>query len=148
MNTRNHCREIVLPAPPERVFQLLHTPSAIRGWWSASRAIVIPKTGGLWVATWGASEDDPDYVSAARIACFEPPRRLVLDRFQYLARDKPLPFAADFTTEFIVEPRPGGAVLRVIHDGFPKDPIADEFYAACDVGWRNTFEGIKRYLSD
>jgi len=146
MTTRRHCCEIELPAPPEPVFALLHTPSAIRGWWGAARAVVIPRPGGTWAAAWGDSEDQPDYVTSAVLRVFEPPRRLVFTDFQYLARTGPLPFQADLTTEFIVEPRAGGSCLRVVQDGFPTDPAADAFFAACEVGWRNTFEGIRRYL--
>lgn len=146
MTTRKHILQIELAAPPERVFALLHTPSAIRGWWGAARAIVIAKPGGVWVATWGADEDAPDYIAAARMPLFDPPHRLVLADFHYYAKSGPLPFQAQFTMEFTVEPRPGGCVLRVVQDGFPTDRAADAFYAACEVGWRNTFEGIRRYL--
>ncbi len=107
---------------------------------------MVARPGGLWAAAWGAAEDDPDYVSAGRIRILEPPRRLVLGDFVYHARSGPLPFEADFTTEFTVEPRTGGCVLRVVQDGFPAESVADAFYAACDTGWRNTLAGIKRFL--
>jgi hypothetical protein len=37
--------------------------------------------------------------------------------------------------------------LRVVQDGFPREPVADEFYAACEQGWHDTFASIKRYLT-
>jgi hypothetical protein len=64
----------------------------------------------------------------------------------YYAKSGPLPFTAEFVMEFLIEPRPGGCMLQVTQDGFPTDPIADAFYAACEVGWRNTFEGIRNHL--
>jgi uncharacterized protein YndB with AHSA1/START domain len=145
--TRKHCVEVELPVSQDRAFGLLHTPSSICGWWSAARAIVIPRLGGVWVAAWGESEDDPDYVTAARITCFDPPRRLALGDFIYYARSGPLPFDAALTTEFTVLAKPPGSVLKVVQDGFPTDAIADGFYAGCETGWRNTFEGIKRFLA-
>jgi uncharacterized protein YndB with AHSA1/START domain len=147
MSTRKHTHEIELAAEPSRVFAILHTPSAIRAWWGAARAVVIAQQGGVWAAAWGAAEDDPDYVGVARISTFEPPRRLTLSDYRYYAKSGPLPFNADLVTEFSIEPRPSGCLLRVVQDGFPGDPIADDFYAACEVGWRNTFEGIQRYLA-
>lgn len=144
--TRRHVHEEEFGAPPERLFALLLTPSAIRGWWGASRAVVLPEVGGVWAATWGDDEDDPDYVTAATIAELEPPRRLVLVDYRYRARTGPLPFTADFRTEFTVEPAPGGARLRVVQAGFPDAPAADPFYAACETGWRATFAGIRRHL--
>ena len=140
-----HSRE--LPAPPERVFPLLHTPSAIRDWWGAARVAVIPETGGLWVATWGAAEDAPDYITAATIQVFEPPRRLVLGDFRYRARTGPLPWDADLTTTFEVEPAgANGSVLRVEQAGFPLTAEVDPFFAACERGWRETFDGIARLV--
>lgn len=147
MSLRRHVHEELLPCAPERLFALLHTPSAIRAWWGAARVIVLPERGGIWAATWGGSEDDPDYVTVATIGTFDPPRRLVLTDYHYRARSGPLPFDAAFVTEFLVTPHPDGAVLRVTQDGFPADPAADAFYAACQTGWRETFAGIRSYLA-
>ena len=146
MATRKHVHEEVFPAPPERVFALLHTPSAIRSWWGVSRAIVLPQAGGVWAAAWGEVEDDPDYITVATIREFEPPHRLVLTDYRYRARSGPLPFRAEFVTEFVVRPHPEGAVLRVTQEGFPTSREADDFYAGCQKGWRDTFAGIRRFL--
>jgi uncharacterized protein YndB with AHSA1/START domain len=146
MSTRKHVREIELPAPPEEVFALLHTPSAIRGWWAASRVIVVPSEGGVWAAAWGEDEDAPEYVTIATLAAFEPPRRLLFTDYRYWAHTGPLPFDAELTTEFTVRPAATGSVLRVVQDGFPEDASADEFYAACDAGWQNTLGAIRGFV--
>lgn len=145
--TRAHAHEERFDVPAERLFALLHTPSAIRGWWGAARAVVMPEAGGTWAAAWGEDEDAPDYVTSATIQAFEPPRRMVLADYRYHARTGPLPFDADFVTEFRVEPAGDGATLRVTQAGFPADPSADDFYAACEQGWQDTFAGIRRFMS-
>jgi uncharacterized protein YndB with AHSA1/START domain len=147
MPTRKHVHEELLLATPERVFALLHTPSAIRAWWGVHRAVVLAEPAGVWAAAWGQTEDDPDYVTVATIREFEPPRRMVLADYRYRARGGPLPFHADFVTEFVVTPHEQGSLLRVTQDGFPAGPEADQFYAACGTGWRDTFAGIRRYLA-
>src|SRR5687767_7777978 len=119
METRTHVHEEVFAAAPERVFALLHTPSAIREWWGVARAVVLPQAGGVWAAAWGETEDDPDYITAATIRDFEPPRRMVLTDYRYQAKSGPLPFGAEFVTEFLVQPHPEGTVLRVTQAGFP-----------------------------
>lgn len=49
--------------------------------------------------------------------------------------------------EFTVIPEgPNKTKLRVVQDGFPCDKAPDDFYAACEVGWRETFGAIRRYL--
>jgi uncharacterized protein YndB with AHSA1/START domain len=148
MATRNHVHQIELPVAPEEVFAILHTPSAIRDWWFASRAIVMAQEGGTWAAAWGENEDDPDYITTATIKVFDPPRRLLLADFKYYAKSGSLPFDAALSAEFTVEPAPNGSVLKINQDGFPADSVADEFYAACEKGWRDTFESIRRYLDD
>ncbi len=145
--TRCHVHEERFEVAPERLFALLHTPSAIRQWWSAATAIVMPQPGGLWAATWGGSEDAPDYTTQATLAVFEPPTRLVLADYRYRAAAGPLPFTADFVTEFRVSPDGRGARLRVAQDGFPAGSEADAFFAACATGWQQTFAGIRRFLA-
>jgi len=144
--TRKHEHEEVFGASPEEVFALLHTPSAIREWWGASRAIVNPAPGGTWAAAWGENEDLPDYITTAVMRVFDPPMRIVFGDYSYFAGNGPLPFDAPFVTEFSVAPHPEGTTLRVVQDGFPADPEADAFYDACGQGWRDTFKGIRNYL--
>lgn len=141
-------RSIHLEIPPGQAFALLHTPSAICRWWSARQAIVIPRPGGFWAATWGESEDEPEYVSAARISEFSPPHRLMLTDFLYHA-PAALPFdPAELTTEFVVEAAEGGSRVRVTQRGFPDSEDADEFYAACERGWDATLAGIRRFVAE
>ncbi|HUG28750.1 MAG TPA: SRPBCC domain-containing protein [Gemmatimonadales bacterium] len=147
METKTHVHEEFFEASASRVFALLHTPSAIRQWWGATRAIVMPEAGGLWAAAWGPDEDAPDYMTSATMAVFDPPRRLVLSAYQYSAPSGPLPFDADFVTEFVVEPHVDGVLLRVSQAGFPCTLEGERFYNACDQGWRDTFAGIRRFLS-
>lgn len=145
--TRDHVAAVELAASPERVFAALVTPSAIRAWWGAARAIVLPKAGGLWAAVWGASEDDPDYVTVARVAAYEPPRRLVLDDYRYRAKSGPMPFKADFRTTFEVARTTTGSRMTVTQSGFPCDPVADAHYAACETGWATTLRQLAAYLA-
>ena len=147
MQTKTHVHEEILDATVGRVFALLHTPSAIRQWWSAARAIVVPEAGGLWAAAWGSDEDAPEYMTSATMTVFDPPHRLVLSDYHYSARSGPLPFDADFVTEFVVEPHADGVLLRVSQAGFPCTTEGERFYTACGQGWRDTFAGIRRYLA-
>lgn len=146
MTTRQHEHSLELPVAPERVFSILHTPSDICVWWFASAAIVLPQPDGVWCAVWG-NADDPDYISAATIAVFDPPHRMLLTDFKYFVKSGGLPFQAKLSTEFTVIPQGVGALLRVVQDGFPCAAVADDFYAACERGWYDTFASIQRYLT-
>lgn len=146
--TRDHIHEIeIAGCSVSRAFQALITPSDIQNWWSASRAIVIPKLGGTWTATWGDDEDNPDYIASATVAKFESDRCLKLTDYVYQSPDGGLPFEADLQTEFEVEPTLNGVKVIVRQTGFPLDPIADDFFAGCDEGWRQTLSAMRDYLA-
>lgn len=145
-NTRGHTHEIDLPASAETVFNALITPSAICRWWGASTAIVLAEEGGFWNASWG-DPDDPDYITFHRISKYRYPEFIELDEARYHTRFEPPPFELDVTARFEVEPLTETASrLRVIQTGFPVDEIADEFYAACEKGWKDTFEGMRLFI--
>jgi len=130
------------------MFEILIKPSAICVWWQALRAIVLPEQNGIWIAAWGEDEDNPDYISSFVIKKYDPPKRILFADTRYFSKDGKLPFDAKFTAEFIVKPTDSGCKLQVIQDGFPTDPIADDYYKGCEIGWKNTFEGIRNYFLD
>lgn len=146
MPGRTHIHQETFRVSPEKLFEILMKPSAIREWWSAARVVINPREGGTWAAAWGDVEDDPDYVTAAKIRELDPPSRLVLSDYEYYAKEGDDSFDMEFTTEFLVEPADGGAMLRVSQEGFPEGPGGDEFLSACKKGWEDTFAGIRRYL--
>lgn len=146
METRKIIYEEAFAVGPEKLFAMLHTPSAICGWWRANRAIVTPFEGGTWSATWGDDPDKPDYVTVATIRNFEPPTRMVLGDYLYFAKSGPLPFKAKLVTEFSVRAAGDSAALRVEQDGFPADASADAYFAACTQGWKNTFAGLRLFI--
>ena len=52
----------------------------------------------------------------------------------------------NMTTEYTFEPPNNGCILRIVQDGFPADESADDFFEACVIGWKNTFDGLRRYF--
>ena len=62
-----------LATDPQTAFDALLTPSAIRQWWSANRAIVHAVEGGIWMAAWGEQEDAPEYLCAYRLSTVHRP---------------------------------------------------------------------------
>ena len=146
MDTRKHVHKEEFPVTAGEMFEILIKPSAICVWWQASRAIVLAEKDGIWAGSWGEDQDDPDYISTFTIKEYEPPRRILFTDAKYFSKDGGLPFDADITAEFIVEPTDEGCSLTVVQDGFPADQSADEFYSACEVGWTDTFKGIRNFL--
>lgn len=132
----------------EDVFDALLTPSQICTWWFAQSAIIIPEKNGLYAISWGEDIDNPDYISIATISELIRPEKLVLSDFRYHSKEGDLPFDADFGNTFILEKEPNGTTITVIQTGFPDENLADEFYQACNQGWQDTMQSLKRTLED
>lgn len=145
--TRKHVHEEEFSVSPQQAFGLLITPSSIREWWGADRVIVLPEAGGIWMAAWGDTEDSPDYVTAFTISEYEPPQRILFTDAKYTASGEKLPFEMEMTTEFLIEETDNGCTIKVVQDGFPDDPAADDYYTACEKGWSDTYAGIRRFVS-
>lgn len=144
--TRKHTHTELFSIGLEKAFELLITPSAIRNWWGADRAIVMPEKDGIWMAAWGKNEDAPDYVTAFTMSEYEPPNRILFTDAKYTAGGDKLPFDMDMSTEFRLTAVDGGVEITVIQDGFPLDSSADEYYVACEKGWKDTFAGIRKFI--
>ena len=56
---------------PERMFQTLTTPTAIRGWFGASTAIIDAREGGSWITAFGEGERDFQNSHGGEAAVFE-----------------------------------------------------------------------------
>ena len=130
---------------PERMFQTLTTPGAVRSWFGASTAIIDAREGGSWITAFGEGERDTNFVTSFEILKFEPPTRMLLGAGKFFAEDR-WPIATNMTTEFIIEAQPAGCILRIIQELAPKDPLLDDYFDACVAGWQNSFEGIRNYL--
>lgn len=115
-------------------------------WWNARTAIVMPKPGGLWMAAWGKDEDSPDYITAARLKVFDPPRRLVMHEFEYQSKSMAVPFSRQLETEFHITEQGPKTELRVMQTGFPDGSDADAFYEGCCQGWAATLQAISEFF--
>lgn len=143
MSTRSQWHEIELPVQPAALFNLLLAPKAIRGRWN-NTAAVVTEVDGAWVIAWGARENDPDYVSSARIKSFQAPK-LVKLAFDYSrGRAGMLPFASGMTAELAITQKGQGSLLRITHAGLPNDN--DDYFNAVADGWRAALQGLGTML--
>lgn len=143
MSTRSQWHEIELPVPPAALFNLLLSPKAIRGRWN-NTAAVVTEVDGAWVIAWGPRENDPDFVSGARIKSFQAPK-LVKLAFEYSrSRAGMLPFASGMTAELTIQPKGPGALLRITLAGLPSDN--DDYFNACADAWRAALQGLGAML--
>lgn len=144
MSTRSQWHEIELPVAPAALFNLLLSPKAIRGRWN-NTAAVVTEVDGTWVIAWGARENDPDFVSGARIKSFQAPK-LVKLAFEYArARAGMLPFGNAMTAELAIQQKGAGSLLRVTHAGLPADN--DDYFNAVADSWRAALQGLGAMLA-
>jgi uncharacterized protein YndB with AHSA1/START domain len=147
MDIRRQELEEPFSVPPERMFEILITPSAIRSWWGAATAVVDARKGGSWITAWGEGERPSHFVSSFEILEFDPPSRLVLGAGKLMSESM-WPIQTDMTTEFVVTPQPVGCTLRIVQQLAPHEPLLDDYFDACVAGWQNSYQGIRSYLHD
>src|SRR5687767_13718470 len=145
MEKRRQVIEEPFGVSPDRMFKILVSPSAIRSWWGASTCIVDPKKGGSWVAAWGENERDSDNINSYSILEFEPPIRMLLGSSKYFGGSN-WPIKTSMTTEFIIEPGPAGCNLRIVQELSPADPLLDDFFDDCVLGWQSRLDSITNDL--
>jgi uncharacterized protein YndB with AHSA1/START domain len=143
MSTRSQWHEIELPVPALTVFNALLSPKAIRGRWN-NVAAVVADLDGVWVLAWGPRDNDPDYVSGARIKSFQAPKRIVMTVEYTRSREGMLHFAAGMTAEFAIKETPAGALVRITQAGLPEGE--DAFFQSCADGWRAALQGLGALL--
>ena len=143
--TRRQILEEPFGVNPERMFEVLTTPVAIRSWWGASSVIIDPRQGGTFVAATSDGDSSAEYLSVFKIIEIEPPSRMLLGGGKYYAGAN-WPIRTDMTTEFLITPQPSGCILQIVQELAPADPLLDDFFDACLAGWQNSFEGIRNYI--
>jgi uncharacterized protein YndB with AHSA1/START domain len=140
-------RDLILPAPPERVWAALTQPDALSAWFG-SHASVDLRPGGHISFAW----DQPDgerFTNGGFIEIVEPPRRFAFRWQPYVAAEHAAR-AAGITTrvEFTLEPHPEGTRLRLVESGFSALP-PDLRRAACvgnEEGWTRELGELLGYL--
>jgi hypothetical protein len=145
MKIRRHELAEPFGVSPERMFEILITPSAIRDWYGASKVVVEARKGGSWITSWGESDKDFEHVNSFEILEFDPPRRMLFGSGKYFVEDR-WPIVTDITTDLLIEPQPAGCLFRIIQELDPADPLLDDYFDACIAGWQNAFDGIRNYI--
>ena len=143
--TRRQILEEPFGVTPERMFEVLTTPAAIRSWWGASSVVIDARKGGSFIAATNDGEASSEFINSFEILEFEPPSRMLLGGGKYYAGAN-WPIRTDMTTELVIERQPAGCNLQIVVELAPADPLLDDFFDACVAGWQNSFEGIRNYI--
>ena len=105
-------REVVIDAPPDRVWAIVTDPRHVAGWFSDEAEIDL-RPGGAMVLTW---QGHGTY--RGRVEAVDPPRRFA---FRWLRRENNEPGDGTSTlVEFILAAEGSGTRLRVVESGFQR----------------------------
>lgn len=131
---------------PEDIFKALINPSAIKAWWQAQTAIVVPAVNGIYAASWGEDIDDADYITVSTITEITSNSSLSLEYVSYYAKEEQLPFDAKMNVLFTIRPMTETETMLIVKQtGIPDDPIADDYFDGCTKGWTQVLSNIKAY---
>jgi uncharacterized protein YndB with AHSA1/START domain len=136
-------REIVIAAPPERVWAAITEAEHLGAWFADSGAEVDLRPGGTLLLRWRDHGE-----SRTVIERIEPGRRFAW-RWTHAAETEPTP-ANSTLVEFTLTPEGAGTRLRVVESGFhaldlPAEKRAERF-AENSAGWRDETAELRTYL--
>jgi uncharacterized protein YndB with AHSA1/START domain len=137
--------DVWLDVAPAQAFKMLMTPSAIRSLWGTARSILTPRKGGIWVLSWG-HPDNPDYVFAATVVEFEPPRKMTLKVTTCFAKNGLWPFESSENSLAIltITPDDDGSNLRIEQRYSRRGLGFTRFLRSVKIGRRCATRGVNR----
>jgi uncharacterized protein YndB with AHSA1/START domain len=133
-------RELVLPAPPEKVWEALTDPAQVSRWFGVEAEIDL-RPGGPIVFGWpehGRFHGVVDEVVLASVFSY----RWCLDR------DTPVDAGPTTKVRFTLEAAPEGTRLRLVESGFASlpDGVRDRHLVDNTQGWEEELGELSRYL--
>jgi uncharacterized protein YndB with AHSA1/START domain len=134
---RGYAHRVDIRADANRVWQALTDVGQLRAWCSPD-ADMRARHGGLFRAS-------VDRVSEfeAHIDVFEPQRRL---RLMYLPSRTLPPADTVMVDDFILEPRPGGTIVRLLGSGVPVSTEWDTQYRRLRASWQQAISRLKIFV--
>ena len=132
-------REVVLPAPPARVWAALTRPDQLGAWFGTQAAVDL-RPGGEVVFTWDGSTG-PRGTSRGVIETIEPTHRFAF-RWQADPGEPPMTLV-----EFTLEAHPEGTRLRVVESGFASLPPEWRTREHHVEGWQRELAELEQYLA-
>jgi uncharacterized protein YndB with AHSA1/START domain len=134
-------RELILPAPPERVWTALTRADQLSAWFGTEASVDL-RPGGEVTFRWDGSTG-PRGATRGVIETVEPPNRFAF-------RWQPSQDSVQTTrVEFTLEPHPDGTRLRLVESGFASLP--PELRGGCHesntAGWQRELDELALYLA-
>ena len=145
-------QNVIIAAPPARVFQCFFTPDALRAWWQAVRSVTTPVAFGVYAIEWNPSPYRDDILGPlggvfhGTIVDIHPGKQfLVADAYWIPPEGEPL---GPMAFEVNCLPDPAGCRLHVRQDGYAPSPRWRRYYAVVARGWQVSLIALKRYSED
>jgi hypothetical protein len=109
--------------------------SAMEAWWDAHSALVEPRVGGVWAATWEQNK----YVATGRISMLEPNKLRISD---YLYFNFQRGIFGPMTLTISVS----GDEVTILQEGYRDSPEWNWYFEAVSQAWPRVTPVLKRYL--
>ena len=133
-------REVIIDAPPERVWAIVTEPRHVARWFSDEAEIDL-RPGGEMLLTWHGHG-----TYRGRVEAIEPPVRFA---FRWLRREDD--DGSTTLVEFLLEPEGAGTRLRVVESGFRSLAWDEEdrarYAGENDVGWAHELDQLLAYAA-
>jgi uncharacterized protein YndB with AHSA1/START domain len=128
-------KEVVVNATPDQVWEAISTGPGISAWFVPHE--IDPETGEAGADFGGGN------TQGGRVLAWEPGKRLVFGGPESESEER-----ADFSLEFLIEGREGGAtVLRLVQSGFFEGDDWEAEFENFSTGWDLYFHNLAEYFN-
>lgn len=143
---RSVSRDIVLNAPPDRVFTAFTDVPEVLAW-LADAAVIGPRVGGNWALGWYADEDSEDgYHVLGTVEVFEPSSRLVVRDLRFSTPEGELLEGMRLSIEIASEN--GATRVSLRHEGLGEGASWDGYAAGLGPSWDRSLADLRGWLEE
>ena len=140
-------RDLILPAPPQRVWAALTEPDALSAWFGTHASVDL-RPGGQISFAWDGPGGER-FTNGGVVEVVDPPQRFAF-RWQPYVAPEHAARAAGITTrvEFTLEPHPEGTRLLLVESGFSRLPpdLRRTARDGNEEGWTRELGELQAYV--
>jgi uncharacterized protein YndB with AHSA1/START domain len=120
------------------------SPEHLKAWWGVERSFIELKVGGIYALAWQISDAGIKYISTGVIKEYQPPSRLVIEKWVYFNPEKPI--MGPLELSFNIEPAGTHSKISVCQAGYREGEHWQWYYDAVVLAWPMVLKELKKYL--
>jgi uncharacterized protein YndB with AHSA1/START domain len=129
---------------PQRVLDSFLQLELLRVWWGVERALIEPRSGGVYSLAWDISKAGFKYISSGIIASYQPHQHLHIESLVYFNPERQL--LGPMNLKIDMETERDETQLHLVQDGYQTGADWDWYYVSVHEAWPAVLQNLKGFL--